>query len=261
MEQVVWAVLSGFILALLFISLSMKSELKDLRNALVQTRSENDRLIIEEMARNREEISKSSRDVRDEMGNSMKAMQETLGANIGRIGGMQKDQLDTFGQQIFALTRTTEQKLDSIRTSLEIKLRDFDESIGRELKNMSDSIATRMTQMSELQQNQLAAFSRQIGNLTETNEKKLEQMRETVENRVKELQSDNAQKLEQMRAVVDEKLHATLEQRLGESFKLVSERLELVHKGLGEMQSLASGVGDLKRVLTNVKTRGTWGEV
>jgi DNA recombination protein RmuC len=75
------------------------------------------------------------------------------------------------------------------------------------------------------------------------------------------LQDDNSKSLEQMRQTVDEKLQGTLEKRLGESFKLVSERLELVHKGLGEMQTLASGVGDLKRVLTNVKTRGTWGEI
>ncbi len=75
------------------------------------------------------------------------------------------------------------------------------------------------------------------------------------------LQKDNAEKLEKMRATVDEKLHNTLEKRLGESFKLVSDRLEQVHKGLGEMQGLATGVGDLKKVLTNVKSRGTWGEV
>jgi DNA recombination protein RmuC len=86
-------------------------------------------------------------------------------------------------------------------------------------------------------------------------------MRETVERQLKSLQEDNAKKLDEMRATVDEKLHATLEQRLGESFKIVSDRLELVHKGLGEMQSLASGVGDLRKVLTNVKTRGTWGEI
>ncbi len=86
-------------------------------------------------------------------------------------------------------------------------------------------------------------------------------MRATLEQRLEALRGDNAQKLEQMRATVDEKLHATLEQRLGESFKLVSDRLEQVHRGLGEMQSLAAGVGDLKKVLTNVKTRGTWGEV
>lgn len=90
---------------------------------------------------------------------------------------------------------------------------------------------------------------------------KLERIRETVEQKLKFLQEDNSQKLEQMRATVDEKLHSTLEKRLGESFKLVSERLELVHKGLGEMQTLAAGVGDLKKVLTNVKTRGTWGEI
>ena len=89
----------------------------------------------------------------------------------------------------------------------------------------------------------------------------MDKMRETVEQRLKALQEDNAKKLEKMRLTVDEKLHKTLETRLGESFKLVSDRLEKVQKGLGEMQALASGVGDLKRVLTNVKTRGTWGEI
>src|SRR2546429_9378541 len=89
----------------------------------------------------------------------------------------------------------------------------------------------------------------------------LETLRGAVEQSLERLQQDNAAKLEQMRQTVDEKLHATLEQRLSESFKQVSDRLELVHKGLGEMQNLATGVGDLKRVLTNVKVRGTWGEV
>lgn len=83
----------------------------------------------------------------------------------------------------------------------------------------------------------------------------------TFDARVKELQEGNERKLEEMRKTVDEKLHDTLEKRLGESFKLVSDRLEAVHKGLGEMQNLATGVGDLKRVLTNVKARGTWAEV
>lgn len=92
-------------------------------------------------------------------------------------------------------------------------------------------------------------------------DKRLFHINTTVERQLGSIQKDNAQRLEQMRLTVDEKLHATLEKRLGESFKLVSDRLELVHKGLGEMQNLASGVGDLKKVLTNVKTRGTWGEV
>jgi DNA recombination protein RmuC len=100
-----------------------------------------------------------------------------------------------------------------------------------------------------------------LGELTKMNEQKLERVRGVIEQRLTFLQEDNNKKLEQMRETVDEKLHATLEKRLGESFQQVSERLEQVHKGLGEMQSLASGVGDLKRVLTNVKTRGTMGEI
>jgi len=94
-----------------------------------------------------------------------------------------------------------------------------------------------------------------------SNEKKLESVREVVERQLRSLQEDNSQKLEKMRETVDEKLHSTLEKRLSESFQAVSERLEKVHQGLGEMQTLASGVGDLKKVLTNVKTRGTWGEI
>ncbi len=97
--------------------------------------------------------------------------------------------------------------------------------------------------------------------LTQLNEQKLDKLRETVETKLIAIQDDNSKKLEEMRATVDEKLHATLEKRLGESFQLVSERLEQVHKGLGEMQQLAVGVGDLKKVLSNVKTRGIWGEM
>jgi DNA recombination protein RmuC len=92
-------------------------------------------------------------------------------------------------------------------------------------------------------------------------EEKFEAMRQTMESQLRYMWEDNSKKLEQMRATVDEKLQSTLEKRLGESFKLVSERLEQVYKGLGEMRSLATGVGDLKKVLTNVKTRGTWGEI
>jgi DNA recombination protein RmuC len=100
-----------------------------------------------------------------------------------------------------------------------------------------------------------------IVQLTASNEQRMAQLRDTVDTRLRLLQEDNSTKLDQMRQTVDERLAATLEQRLGDSFKQVSERLEAVHRGLGEMQTLAAGVGDLKRVLTNVKTRGTWGEV
>lgn len=105
------------------------------------------------------------------------------------------------------------------------------------------------------------ALDKRLEQLRDKNDEKLEQIRKTVETRLESLQKDNAEKLEKMRSTVDEKLQSTLEKRLSESFKVVSERLEMVHKGLGEMQTLASDVSDFKRVLTNVKTRGTWGEV
>ena len=111
----------------------------------------------------------------------------------------------------------------------------------------------------------LSAFSQsiaaQMGSIASVQTAQFEGLRQAVESRLERIQRDSEAKLEQMRQTVDEKLHATLEQRLSASFRQVSERLELVHKGLGEMQALAVGVGDLKRVLTNVKTRGTWGEV
>lgn len=105
------------------------------------------------------------------------------------------------------------------------------------------------------------SLDKRLESLRDKNDEKLEQIRKTVEGRLESLQKDNAEKLEKMRATVDEKLQSTLEKRLGESFKMVGDRLEQVHKGLGEMQNLATDVSDFKRVLTNVKTRGTWGEV
>lgn len=127
--------------------------------------------------------------------------------------------------------------------------------------SFGDSVVQRMNDAAGFQKGQLEGMSVEIGRLADSNEKKLEALRLTVEEKLRNMQVDNARQLELMRQTVDEKLQGTLEKRLGESFRQVSERLELVHKGLGEMRTLATGVGDLKKVLTNVKTRGTWGEV
>ena len=135
------------------------------------------------------------------------------------------------------------------------------EELSKTLMDSSDSLLRRMTENAGMQKDQLDSFSKQLNELTKRNEEKIESMRKTLENQLRILQEDNSRKLEQMRATVDEKLQSTLEKRLGESFKQVSERLEQVYKGLGEMRNLATGVGDLKKVLTNVKTRGTWGEI
>jgi len=136
---------------------------------------------------------------------------------------------------------------------------------GQHAQAARGELGATLGQFAQTLQGQLGSMAHvqheRLSTLTQSNEQRLDAVRTTLEQRLDQLRGDNAQKLEQMRATVDEKLHATLELRLGESFKLVSERLEAVQRGLGEMQSLAVGVGDLKRVLTNVKTRGTWGEV
>ena len=135
------------------------------------------------------------------------------------------------------------------------------EEVRESLRGSSESVVRSVGEISGSQHKHLENVSQQIGLLTQGNEQKIEQLRQAVSGGLRQIQEDNSRKLDQMRQTVDEKLQGTLERRLGEAFKQVSERLEQVQKGLGEMQELANGVGDLKRVLTNVKTRGTWGEI
>ena len=156
---------------------------------------------------------------------------------------------------------TAEPELAALKDSLDRFERALREEVGRNrdetsrtAKDNRDELARTLTSFAD-------SLSRQLTTLTQSSEQRLERMRDTVESRLKNLQDDNNQKLEKMRETVDEKLHSTLEKRLGESFRLVSERLEKVQEGLGEMKSLATDVGGLKRVLTNIKTRGTWGEI
>jgi DNA recombination protein RmuC len=151
----------------------------------------------------------------------------------------------------FALLESGQDRLDkSLRDEMS---RGREESGGIQLQGRKELMETLETFRSSL--------VGQLSALTSGNDQRFDKLRETIDQKLGLIQKDNAEKLEKMRATVDEKLHQTLETRLGESFKLVSERLEQVQKGLGEMQGLATGVGDLKRVLTNVKSRGTWGEV
>ena len=153
---------------------------------------------------------------------------------------------------------------DELRTSREearSAAKELREEVSCGLKATSDTLSWTLESMGKVQQTHVEGMMKQLKELTDSTKGALDHIRTTFDVRVKELQDGNEKKLDEMRKTVDEKLHETLEKRLGESFKLVSDRLEAVHKGLGEMQHLATGVGDLKRVLTNVKARGTWAEV
>ncbi len=161
------------------------------------------------------------RELRDELGRSAQGTRQELGSTLAHF------QQTLTGAQT-GVARLQSEQIDSFRT-----------------------------QLAAMQQ----AIAEQLRALSEANERRLGDVRTAVEQRLTTLQQGNEQKLEQMRATVDEKLHATLELRLGESFKLVADRLDKVHAGLGEMQVLAKDVGSLNRVLNNVKTRGTFGEV
>lgn len=180
---------------------------------------------------------------------------------LGSSRSQLEPRIDTLESLLERVDRTVREELSRGREEAQLLGRQGREENSAAVQSLGDGLLKRMSELAGLQKSQLDIFADQLKNLTSTNDNRMEKMRETIQNSLKSIQEDTAKKLEQMRATVDEKLHETLEKRLGESFKLVSERLELVQKGLGEMQTLAIGVGDLKRVLTNVKTRGTFGEV
>jgi len=159
------------------------------------------------------------------------------------------------------MERSLREEIARNREETAVNFRLEREELSRSFQALNASHLNQMAEMAALQNRQLEMFGNQLAQLALNNEQRLENMRQTIEERLTVLQRDNNLKLEQMRSTVDERLQSTLEVRLGESFKLVSDRLELVNKGLGEMQALASGVGDLKKVLTNVKSRGMWGEI
>lgn len=130
-----------------------------------------------------------------------------------------------------------------------------------QFKMMNEMISDELRNQAEAQDRRLAELNTRFSSFAVENEQKLEQIRNSTEKRISGLTEENSRQLDRMRQTVDEKLQSTLEERIGQSFRLVSERLEEVYKGLGKMQSLADGVGDLKKVLSNVKTRGVVGEI
>ncbi len=191
----------------------------------------------------RDEVARSAVGTRQELMQQLATVQQSMLAQGGDAVRTQNEQIDTFRTQLERTQQTLVQQAQSAREAQDTSLLRASEQQSMTLRRFDDSMAERLR------------------NLTEGNERKLTEVRAMVEEKLNTLTQGNEAKLEQMRATVDEKLHATLEQRLGESFKQVAERLEAVHNGLGEMKKLASDVGSLNRVLTNVKSRGVFGEV
>lgn len=219
--------------------------------AALEARLEAQRLEAERLERGlREAFEASQRGLRESADAAQRALREQVEALQRQLREEQragreelKAELARFDQRLAQFTERTEAGLSSLRQGL-----GEDARAGR-------------AEAAQAQARAAEALAAQLRGLGEGNQQALGEVRGTLEAKLGQLQADNAAKLEQMRQTVDEKLQATLETRLGESFRQVSERLEQVHRGLGEMQALATGVGDLKRVLTNVKTRGIWGEV
>jgi DNA recombination protein RmuC len=209
----------------------------------------------------RAESATGAKQLREEVVTILSTISETITKTMGGMASAQKPQFEAFADQLASFAKTSGEKLDGIRAESATGAKQLREEVIAALKGIAETNTKTMGELANVQKAQLEVMSSAIGKLSDSNEKKLEAVRVTVEDRLQSMQIDNAKQLDQMRQTVDEKLQGTLEKRLGESFKQVSERLEQVHKGLGEMQTLATGVGDLKKVLTNVKTRGTWGEV
>jgi DNA recombination protein RmuC len=250
---------------------------------VAQGQERTERIVREEIARGREEASDSARGLREEVSRQVKAFNDSVLKQMADIAGIEKQQLETFALALEGMRESSATRLEAMRLTIEERLDKLTDDSGKRLaaariesaeqskqmrdetavalKNFNDSVLRSVAEMAHGQRGQFDSFKTELTKLTDSNEKKLAELRATVESKLSEMQTQNAAKLDEMRQTVDEKLQGTLEKRLGESFKLVSDRLEQVHKGLGEMQTLAGGVGDLKRVLVNVKTRGTWGEM
>lgn len=230
----------------------------------------------------REQINSNSKENREESAKSLKSFEEKFEENISDFNDIQKQKFDEMTKAQNELIKITEDKLDQMKESaaqnlektnklIEDKLNNFQRQLSEtskenrdelslSLKSFEESFKGSVEEFNEVQKDKFDALSAKQAEQNQSMEKNLDKIRGEVESKLDNIREDNNKKLEQMRETVDEKLHKTLEERLGQSFRLVSKQLESVHEGLGEMKKLATGVGDLKKVLSNVKTKGVLGE-
>ncbi|MCL2596684.1 MAG: DNA recombination protein RmuC [Paludibacter sp.] len=217
--------------------------------------------IREEFSRSRNENQDAFKSNREELNNLFKLLSENLTKTVTDLSNAQKNQFDTFSQQLNNLVKMVDEKIKNLTEKTETAAKDNRIEQANSLKSFEDTFTKNVKDFNELQKQKFDDLANKQENIKKETENKLKEIRETVEGKLNSIQEDNNKKLEEMRKTVDEKLQESVERRFNESFKLITERLEAVHKGLGEMQTLATGVGDLKKVLTNIKTRGTFGEV
>ena len=257
-----------------------------------------DRGMRDENSRNRQEQAMESQALRSEVVSTLLAVGDSVAAKVGVVSqsnDLRAEQLrsgleqrmDSFALESARKTDGLTQslsassvllrdevsaRLSDFKSSLEVTVREAHQLQRAQMESVSGAIRTLQSSLEQRQIQQQTVIDAKLANLgqsvlstltgiSQLQKAEMQDLKATVESRLSTIQFENEKKLDQMRQTVDEKLQGTLEARLGESFRQVSERLEQVYSGLGEMKTLASGVGDLKRVLTNVKTRGTWGEV
>ncbi|ADU65062.1 protein of unknown function DUF195 [Desulfurispirillum indicum S5] len=230
-----------------------------------------ERALREELRSARDETARQARELREEVASAQIKATEMLVSTVNTLGDNQKNLLDrltqatsTAGTQMRAeieqLILRNGEGLKEVQTTTDIKLEKVRATTDERFERIRLTLDEKLRGMGENQQKHLGEVVTALQSVERSLRQEQEKAREALDLKFRQIQESNEKKLDQMRQTVDEKLHSTLEKRLGESFKLVSERLEAVQRGLGEMQTLANGVGDLKRVLSNVKERGTWGE-
>lgn len=210
-------------------------------------------------------VTLASKSLSEAVGSQLNELRQTLTGMVIQMHKNQKDHTESLTGSFDGLSMRLQQAHLAFAEALEAKFDAFQHVADTKLQQVRTDLTTNAQQLRDDTRQTLASFGDSVRanilEMTQFQKAESEQLRSVVDQRLRTLQVENEQKLEQMRQTVDEKLQGTLEARLGESFKQVSDRLDQVHRGLGEMQSLATGVGDLKKVLTNVKSRGIWGEI
>jgi DNA recombination protein RmuC len=219
----------------------------------------------------KEANSAAARALREEVQTTLKAVGDDLRRNGEVASSAQNERFeqvsrklvelgDSIGQRFETYRQATEAKLTEMRQDASMASKQLREEVTNSLNKVGEDLRENAKRLGDEQRLSLDGMGKRISEIGDASQRTQEKLRESVAEGLRTLRQENEQKLEQMRQTVDEKLQGTLEKRLGESFSLVSQQLRQVHEGLGDMQKLATGVGDLKRVLTNVKSRGTWGE-